>query len=137
MVDVKQHHKFFSENFTVEISTHVEYSTKNWFVGYPKNAKNGHLTAKNTIFQRFRPLFAQYLGFGLKWPIDTLSNLPIINIGRIGRFIKNRKLAIFWQFWRNFHTEIQPKKIKSRKMTFFGSQTQFFTSQTNLNWFGK
>ena len=87
---------FFSENFTVEISTPVEYSTKNWFVGYPKNAKNGHLTAKNTIFQRFRPLYAQYLGFGSKWPIDTLSNLPIINIGRIGQFINNRKLWAFF-----------------------------------------
>ena len=128
---------FFSENFTVEISTPVEYSTKNWFLDFSKNAKNGHLTAKNTIFQRFRPLWAQYLGFGSKWPIDTLYNLPIINIGRIGQVIKNRKLAIFWQFWSNFYTEIQPKKIKLRKMTFFGSQTQFFTSPTNLNWLGK
>ena len=128
---------FFSENFTVEISTPVEYSTKNWFLDFSKNAKNGHLTTKNTIFQRFRPLWAQYLGFGSKWPIDTLYNLPIINIGRIGQFIKNRKLAIFWQFWSNFYTEIQRKKIKIRKMTFFGSQTQFFTSQTNLNWFAK
>ena len=78
MVEVKKHHKFFSENFTVEISTPVEYSTKNWFLDFSKNAKNGHLTAKNTIFQRFRPLSAQYLGFGLKWPIDTLSNLRIL-----------------------------------------------------------
>ena len=128
---------FFSENFTVEISTPVEYSTKNWFLDFSKNAKNGHLTAKNTIFQRFRPLWAQYLGFGSKWPIDTLYNLPIINIGRIGQFIKNRKLAIFWQFWSNFYTEIQNKKINIRKITFFGSQTQVFTSYTNLNWFRK
>ena len=128
---------FFSENFTVEISTPVEYSTKNWFLGSSKNAKNGHLTAKNRIFQRYRPVSAQYLGFGSKWPIDTFYNLPIIHIGRIGKFIKNRKLAIFWQFWSIFYTEIQPKKIKVCKMPFFGSQTQFFTSQTNLNWFGK
>ena len=33
MVEVKKHHKFFSENFTVEISTPVEYSTKNLFLG--------------------------------------------------------------------------------------------------------
>ena len=137
MVEVKKHHKFFSENFTVEISTPVEYSTKNWFLDFSKNAKNCHLTAKNTIFQRFRPLLAQYLGFGPKWPIDTLYNLPVINIGRIGRFIKNWKLAIFWQFWTNFYTEIQPKKIKNIKMTFFGSQTQFFTSQNNSNKFGR
>ena len=32
---------------------------------------------------------------------------------------------------------IQPKKNEILKMTFSGCQIQFFTSQTNLNWFGK
>ena len=32
MVDVNKGHKFFSQNFTVEISTPVEYSTKNRFL---------------------------------------------------------------------------------------------------------
>ena len=127
---------FFSENFTVEISTPVEYSTKNWFLDFSKNAKNGHLTAKNVIFQRFRPLSAQYLGFGLKWPIDTLYNLPIINIGHIGRFIKNRKLAIFEQFLLIFHTEIQCRKIKNRKMSqnhVFRLLNNFFYFQNQFN----
>ena len=137
MVDVKKHHKFFFKKFHRRNFDPRRIFYEKLICGLAENAQNGHMTAKNAIFQRFRPLWAQYLGFGSKWPIDTLYNLPIINIGRIGQFIKNRKLAIFWQFWSNFYTEIQPKKIKLRKMTFFGSQTQFFTSQTNLNWFGK
>ena len=78
---------FFSENFTVEISTPVEYSTKIRFLGYSKSAQKWHLTSKNPIFWRFQVRYAQYLGNFPKWSKDILYNLWIINIGRIGRFI--------------------------------------------------
>ena len=119
----------------LEYSSFVEISTKNRFFQLWENAIFGRLTTKNAIFWRKMTFSNQYAGFGSKKFIDTLYNFPIINIGHIGRFIQNRKFTIFEHFLLIFHTQNQPKKIKSRKLTFFGSQTQFFTPQTNLNWF--
>ena len=92
---------FFSENFTVEISTPVEYSTKNWFLGLWEKGPKWHLTSKNAIFWRIRGFFVQYLGLSLKNVIDTFPNLPIIKIGQIGRFIQNSKFVIF-RIFRHF-----------------------------------
>ena len=86
---------FFSENFTVEISTPVEYSTKNWFLGLWEKGPKWHLTSKNAIFWRIWGFFVQYLGLPLKNVIDTLCNSQIIKIGQIGRFIQNSKFVIF------------------------------------------
>ena len=61
MVDVNKGHKFFSQNFTVEISTPVEYSTKNRFLHLWEKAQKWHLTSKNAIFQRMWGLHVQYL----------------------------------------------------------------------------
>ena len=126
---------FFSQNFTVEISTPVEYSTKNRFLHLWEKAQKWHLTSKNAIFQRMWGLHVQYLRLWSKNVIDTFSNLQIINIGRFGRFIQNWKIAIFGPFWLTFYTEFQSEKIKSRKLAVFGPQTQSFASQTILKWF--
>ena len=92
---------FFSQNFTVEISTPVEYSTKNWFFRLWKKAQKWHLTSKKTISWRIRRLFVQYLGLVRKNVIDTFPNLPIIKIGQIGWFIQNSKFVIF-RIFRHF-----------------------------------
>ena len=89
---------FFSEIFTVKISTPVEYSTINGFLALWEKASKRHLTSKNAVFWRIRDLFAWYLGFVTKNLIDTLSNLQIINIGQIGRLIQNWKFVIFPMF---------------------------------------
>ena len=121
---------FFSENFTVEISTPVEYSTKNRFLHLWEKAQKWHLTSKNPIFRRIMCRFAQYLENQVKIPKDTLSNLQITYIGQIGRFMQNWKIAIFGSFSLIFYTEFQVGKIKSRKLAVFDPQTQSFTLQT-------
>ena len=130
-----RHISFFSENFTVEISTLVEYSTKNRFLHLWEKAQKWHLTSKNPIFRRIMCRFAQYLENQVKIPKDTLSNSRITYIGQIGRFIQNWKIAIFGSFWLIFYTEFQLEKIKSRKLAVFDPQTQSFTLQTIYKWF--
>ena len=92
---------FFSQNFTVEISPPVEYSTKNRFLHLWEKAQKWHLTSKKAIFWRIWWLFVQYLGLVRKNVIDTFPNLPIIKIGQIGWFIQNSKFVIF-QIFRHF-----------------------------------
>ena len=133
----QQGHKFFSPNSSVEISTPVEYSTKNRFLHLWEKAQKWHLTSKNPIFRRIMCRFAQYLENQVKIPKDTLSNLQITYIGQIGRFMQNWKIAIFGSFSLIFYTEFQIEKIKSRKLAVFDPQTQSFTLQTIFRWFGK
>ena len=136
MVDIKKHHKFFSENFTVEISTPVEYSTKNWFLDSSKNAKNGHLTAKNTIFQRFQPLLAQYLGFGQKWPIDTLYiTCRSLTSALSADLSKIKNLLILSHFSSFFTQKYMLKKTKVAKWRFWLLNEFFhFPNQIKLVW---
>ena len=115
---------FFSQNFTVEISTPVEYSTKNRFLHLWEKAQKWHLTSKNAIFQRMWGLHVQYLRLWSKNVIDTFSNLQIINIGRLGRYIQNWKIAIF----DPFYTEFQSEKIKSRKRLCLGAKNGQFAT---------
>ena len=130
-----RHISFFSENFTVEISTLVEYSTKNRFLHLWEKAQKWHLTSKNQIFRRIMCRFAQYFENQVKIPKDTSSNLQITYVGQIGRFMQNWKIAIFGSFSLIFYTEFQVEKIKSRKLAVFDPQTQSFTLQTIFKWF--
>ena len=132
-MDVNKHHKFFSENFIVEISTPVEYSTKNGCLALWEKASKRHLTSKNRIFWRIRGLFACYLGFVTKNLIDTLSNLQIINIGQIGRLIQNWKfviLPIFAHFSHFFSKNFSNSKFWNPQNAPQCSQNHSFRRKT-------
>ena len=101
----------------VEISIPVEISTKNPQLKVWKWGQKWHLRSKNAIFWRILGLYVQYLGKGSKWSINTFSNLWIMKIGRVGRFIKNWKLGFFAIFSSFFAHKFS---LKNQKFHFSG-----------------